>query len=149
MSYIPPPFVPRLPRPLPESPRELRFVIDGQPVPAQMGVLLRGGGLATKDKRHARVRSYKDRVRLFTMLAARQVNWSCGPEQDVSVLLRAFLENARVIDCDNIAKAALDAIKGAAFPDDRQVVDLRVVKTIDREKPRLEVEIVKLGTTGA
>ena len=69
-----------------------------------------------------------------------------GAEYQVNFVPKVKLE--AVVD-DAAVAGAVDAIKGAAFPDDRQVVDLRVVKAIDREKPRLEVEIVKLGTTGA
>lgn len=123
-------------------PAVLRYTIDGMCVPAQMGVLLPGGGIARKGT--ARVRSYKQRVAILTMLRVRQVRWTCGPEERISVTLRAFVEDARVIDVDNIAKAALDAIKRVAFPDDRQVVDLHVFKRIDRERPRVEVTIERI-----
>ena len=132
-----------LPRPLPEPPRVLRFTIEGEPVPAQMGAVFPDGRVA---KQHPRVRSYKDRARLLTGLNVRRAQWSAGPEESFAVTLRAFVGTLRVIDCDNIAKLALDCLKHIAFPDDRQVMRLLVEKELDRERPRLEVEIERLGS---
>ena len=43
-------------------------------------------------------------------------------------------------DCDNVAKAILDALNGHAYHDDSQVVDLRVIKYYS-DQPRVEVII--------
>ena len=43
-------------------------------------------------------------------------------------------------DCDNIAKAVLDALNGIAFDDDAQVVKLHVYKKY-ADTPRVEVSI--------
>lgn len=45
-------------------------------------------------------------------------------------------------DCDNIAKAVLDALNGIAYYDDSQVVTLTVDKLYS-DTPRVEVEISK------
>lgn len=135
---------PVLPRPCAEPPAELRFVVPGEPVPAQMGTLLPGGGVATKGKQLARVRQYKDHVRLRSMVAINAKGWRASPEETFIVELDAFVGNERTIDVDNIAKAALDAIKGTVFPDDRQVVDLRVRKWLHKSEPRLEVRVVRV-----
>ncbi len=44
------------------------------------------------------------------------------------------------IDCDNLAKAVLDALNGSAYADDRQVCDLTVRKRYS-DNPRVEVII--------
>lgn len=43
-------------------------------------------------------------------------------------------------DTDNIAKIVLDALNGLAYPDDKQVVELQVLKTYDLDG-YVEVEL--------
>ena len=133
-----------LPRPLAEPPRVLRFVIEGDVVPAQMGVLIPGVGYANRDPRGARARSYKDKVRMLTSFAVRKARWTSTPTEGFSVTLRAFVGTLRTIDLDNIFKNVLDGLKCVAFPDDRQVHELHGYKALDRDHPRLEVEIARL-----
>jgi crossover junction endodeoxyribonuclease RusA len=44
-------------------------------------------------------------------------------------------------DIDNYAKGIFDAIKGICFIDDRQIVELHILRFDDRENPRVEMEI--------
>lgn len=44
-------------------------------------------------------------------------------------------------DLDNYAKVCLDALKGAAYNDDDQVVELHMWRHDDKGNPRVEVEI--------
>ena len=44
-------------------------------------------------------------------------------------------------DSDNIAKVVMDALNGIAYVDDRQVIDLRVVKKYSNEKEGLDIII--------
>jgi crossover junction endodeoxyribonuclease RusA len=44
-------------------------------------------------------------------------------------------------DLANREKQLLDALEGAVIADDKQVWDLRLVRHLDRESPRVEVEI--------
>lgn len=44
-------------------------------------------------------------------------------------------------DLDNVLKATLDALKGAAFVDDGQVVELHARRLEDKAFPRVEVEV--------
>lgn len=118
----------------------MNFTIPGDPVPAQMGALLPGGGIATRGQ--GRVRAYKDRVRLYTLRAVQIDGWNARDgAARYAVWLHVFVGDARVIDADNCAKALLDGIKRIAFPDDRQVHELHVYKRIDRERPRVDVVI--------
>lgn len=124
-------------------PSVLRFVVPGEPVPAQPAAIV-NGYVARKGR--ARQRAYRDHVRIHTIVAVNAVRWRSTPDDRYSVVLRAFLGNLRVIDCDNIAKSSLDGIKTIAFPDDRQIVDLHIYKRLDADHPRLEVEITRLPT---
>lgn len=137
-----------LPRPHPEPPLELRVVVLGEPVPAQMGTLIPGVGFANRDKKSARVRSYKDHVRLRAMLEIHKSGWRSTPDETFAVELRAYVGSLRVIDVDNICKSVLDALKGTVFPDDRQVVELHARKVLDRDRPRLELAVRRLDAQG-
>lgn len=56
----------------------------------------------------------------------------------VIVTLRVF-RPARRGDLDNSIKVVLDALKGAAFDDDGQVVELHAYRYDDKRRPRVEV----------
>lgn len=45
-------------------------------------------------------------------------------------------------DLDNRLKVLIDALKGVAFDDDDQVVEIHAWRDDDKENPRVEVEVV-------
>ncbi len=47
-------------------------------------------------------------------------------------------------DLDNRLKVTLDALRGIAFHDDSQVVEIRAVRHDDKGNPRVEIEILEL-----
>lgn len=47
-------------------------------------------------------------------------------------------------DGDNIAKIILDSLNKIAFDDDKQIIDLRVIKKFTEENERVEFEIKKI-----
>jgi Holliday junction resolvase RusA-like endonuclease len=117
----------------------LAFTVPGDPVPAQMGRIGIGGKILVS----GRVKGYRDKVRLHTRMHVQKQDWQRGDASArYAVTLRCFVEDNRVIDCDNLAKCILDGIKREAFHDDRQVVDLHVFKRVDRERPRVEIEVM-------
>ena len=63
----------------------------------------------------------------------------------VRVELRFYRATARRCDWDNLAKLVCDALNGAAWDDDDQIVSAEVHKGIDRENPRTEVIIEAIG----
>lgn len=126
-------------------PSELHVTVPGEPVPTQPAAVV-NGRVATKGR--GRQTEYRERVRIYTMLAVNKCHWRSTSNETYSVVMRAFVGNSRTIDVDNIAKGALDGLKTIAFPDDRQVVDLRVVKALDATRPRLEVTVVRLTSAG-
>jgi Holliday junction resolvase RusA-like endonuclease len=123
----------------------LRVTILGEPVPAQMGALLWNGQVAKKGTE--RSRAYKKHVGLLTRLAVNKSGWHATKDDRFAVTARFFVGNERTIDVDNCAKCLLDGLKLAAFPDDRQVVELHLYKSIARGNPRTEVEIVRSVTS--
>lgn len=59
---------------------------------------------------------------------------------DVCVSIVAFMPDRRR-DLDNTIKPALDALQGAAYANDRQIVKLIAEKRYDKLNPRLEIEL--------
>lgn len=47
----------------------------------------------------------------------------------------------RVGDLDNTLKATLDSLRGVAFGDDSQVVELHAYRADDKENPRVEIQV--------
>jgi len=105
-----------------------------------MGAMLSNGRVV----KPTRVRDYQHHARDYAQLAVNRAQWTATPEESFAVTLRVFVGNLRTIDVDNCSKSILDALKRVAFPDDRQVVELHVYKAIDRERPRVEVEVRRI-----
>ena len=81
-------------------------------------------------------RAYRERCHLVA-LAQR------ARPLDGEVAVRAVVYMARLgCDLDNRAKVLLDALSGAAWHDDAQVADLHLIRRLDRDDPRVEVEIL-------
>ena len=59
--------------------------------------------------------------------------------------LRFYRATARRCDWDNLAKLVCDALNGAAYGDDDQIVTAEVHKGIDRDNPRTEIRIEQIG----
>lgn len=68
-----------------------------------------------------------------------------GHKHDVIVTLRLYRPLAAG-DLDNRIKATLDALKGHAFTDDKQVVEIHAFRFDDKANPRVEVEIIEKTT---
>ncbi len=49
----------------------------------------------------------------------------------------------KVGDLDNVLKPILDSIKGWAFDDDKQIVEINAKRCDDKENPRIELEVVE------
>lgn len=59
----------------------------------------------------------------------------------VSVRIVVYRGSRRRCDVDNLAKQVLDGLNGVAWDDDCQVDDLHVTRRLDRERPRVVVEV--------
>jgi Holliday junction resolvase RusA-like endonuclease len=58
---------------------------------------------------------------------------------------RFYRKNAVTADTTNMLKVVEDGLNGLAWVDDRQLVDVRGTREIDRDNPRTEVEIWTVG----
>ena len=82
----------------------------------------------------AEARAYKRRVALTSR---------CRPlDGPVAVTVRWF-RGRKAGDLDNRLKCLLDALKGVAFADDRQVAEIHAYRYEDRVTPRVEVRVGK------
>lgn len=80
-------------------------------------------------------RRFKQRCRLVALAQCR------APMQgDVSVAAVVYFRDRRR-DLDNVLKPLLDALQGAAYVNDRQIVHLDFRKALDPKAPRIELEL--------
>ena len=82
--------------------------------------------------------AFRHAVRIIAQVQA--VKPIMGP---VAVFLDVYRPRKRG-DLDNIQKATLDALQGAAYRDDEQVQQLTAVRYDDKRAPRIEVSVVPL-----
>jgi len=62
----------------------------------------------------------------------------------LSVTVRLFYATKRKADWDNAHKLWQDALSGIVWEDDSQIVEAHVFKGYDKERPRIELEIVEV-----
>ena len=81
-------------------------------------------------------RSYRKRARLVGAAQAKADPFTVP----VCVSLHVVTPTRRG-DLDNRVKPTLDALQGLAFDDDKRVVEIRATRSVDKENPRVEVEV--------
>ena len=64
-------------------------------------------------------------------------------EGPVAAEITLYWPNRRNHDIDNI-KSLLDACTGILWKDDGQITDLHLMKSVDKEKPRVEMRVWEL-----
>jgi Holliday junction resolvase RusA-like endonuclease len=117
----------------------VKFTVSGNPVPWERNDSRQGARFTAP-----RTREYEARVRAVAQLA--NVQPLEGP---VRLVLRFFRATARRCDVDNLSKSIQDALNGVAYLDDSQIARLEVEKGIDRELPRVEIEVTLLAVAPA
>ena len=111
------------------------FLVDGNPVPKQ-STRFDGRGHAHTDPR---VKAWQDIVSLRAKEAMQTREIIKG---QVAVRLVFVLKTHRPMDCDNLSKGVLDAIKNIVFEDDSEVFNLHIVKhVIPKANPGVMVEV--------
>lgn len=78
--------------------------------------------------------------RAFKQAAALVARGHSPLDGDVSVTFKAYRPR-KCGDLDNLFKLGLDALKGVAFHDDKQVVHIEAFRGDDKHNPRLEVYV--------
>lgn len=117
-----------------DKPAAIAFEVQGQPVAKQSFRYGNGHGYQPD-----RVTAWETAV---AWAAAQAMTGRAPLTGPLSVRLDFHLPSRRKVDCDNLAKAALDGCtQGGLFADDSQIVDLHIFKHfVTRDAARLEVQ---------
>ena len=121
------------------NPREVAFIIPGNPIPWARQRIARNGHHFTD----ARTKRAKETV------AAHALNeMSRGGRQPltgpVKVTLLFFRETRQRCDLDRLCSLPLDAMNEIVYDDDLQVVELKARKEVDKEYPRTEIVVEEM-----
>lgn len=151
------------------APLELRFVVDGPPVPIQRPRFdprtkrtypdFKGNDYKVRVRGEARAAAARERV--DGRLVRREPRWPSSDDcakavyrrrgtpspkcscdwcsRRYEVELLLVVADKRARDLDNLAKGILDGSTGALWRDDSQVVRLAMTKAINPTRPRVEV----------
>lgn len=65
-------------------------------------------------------------------------------EKDCRVDIKLTFPTKRKSDIDNRLKVILDGLNNKAYIDDSQITELHVYKTYEKNKPRIEIEVIEL-----
>jgi crossover junction endodeoxyribonuclease RusA len=96
-----------------------------------------------KMKPGMRIMSQKARDRKEQYGWEAKSQWHKGILQgDVEINIRLYFGDKRRRDWDNYHKLSIDALTGIVWEDDSQIQIAHVRKYYDKEKPRIEVEII-------
>ena len=85
-----------------------------------------------------RGRKYKDAIEKILVMEMENKD---KIESDCSVSITFYFDNRRKNDIDNYGKPLLDFMSDIVYGDDRQIVDLRLVKFYDKKRPRIEIKV--------
>ena len=103
------------------------------PVPPSAGLYWRiARGRIVKT---AAARAYQQGVKL------RALAQGCRPISGPLAVTVQWFRAARRGDLDNQLKVVLDALQGAAYRNDNQIVELHAYRLEDRQNPRLQIAI--------
>lgn len=108
---------------------DVEVTIPGRPIAWQ-----RAGSNGRVRYTPTRVAQAQDEIRWLT-IAALPGGWDPTPDP-VRLDLRFAMPNDHTADVDNLAKLVMDALNHVLYVDDRQVVQLMVERTVDRDAPR-------------
>jgi Holliday junction resolvase RusA-like endonuclease len=110
----------------------INIIVEGQPVPKQSYRAVKGGGYTDP-----RMKAWQTAVAWKATEVMQGRDPLSGP---VSVRLVFTLSTHRRVDCDNLSKGTLDGLRKIVFGDDSQVVNLHVVKHVEKN-PGVLIEI--------
>jgi Holliday junction resolvase RusA-like endonuclease len=133
------------------------FRVYGFPVPqARPRAAFKDGQIRVYDPANSRDWKRTVHSEASRVVAERSARFPMKGPLSVSLVFHMFrpkthaktLHHQTAPDVDNLAKAALDAMTGCLFLDDKQIVSLTVTKGYG-EQPGVEVEIMELADRGA
>ena len=112
----------------------ISFFVPGEPIAKQSFRYVKGGGYTPQN-----VKNWEIDVGYYTSINVVET-LSCP----VKVELVFTLSTRRRVDLDNLSKAVLDGMKRIAFQDDSQVIELKISKNVNKEKPGVMISIQSL-----
>lgn len=112
----------------------IEFTVPGEPRPKERPRFGKRGVYTPR-----RTSAFERKVQ-FAALAAK-LKRAVG---HVAISLQFCLGNARRVDIDNLIKSVLDALNGIAWEDDAQITNLRAMKCVDRDDPRVWICIEEI-----
>ncbi|HAR46102.1 MAG TPA: hypothetical protein DCS05_08010 [Nitrospiraceae bacterium] len=122
------------------APALIAFFVEGEPRPKQsFRVAGHGRGFTP-----ARVKAWQTDVACEAQRAMREIGRFNEPFDMRLLVVRLifFLGDHRRVDLDNLSKAVLDGLNGICYDDDRQIVELKLKKTVVSDKnQRLGVNV--------
>lgn len=124
-----------------DEPQSIRVVVPGPPVPWE-----RTRGSNGHRYNAPRTRAYESHVRMCASAEVLRMRWpkpQSGYRYDVTMLIH--FSDARRRDLTNVAKAVEDACNGVIWHDDSEITRLLLLGAIDRVRPRVEVDVLRLG----
>lgn len=116
----------------------LAFVIPGPPVPLARARVVNGHAFTPQ-----RSADYKRHVASCARAAITANHWHYG--ESYAVTVRVYRQ-ARRGDLDNFVKAVLDGMTMAnVWQDDKFVYEIHSTMAVDKDNPRVEVEVIAGG----
>jgi Holliday junction resolvase RusA-like endonuclease len=125
--------------------QRVAFVVQGNPIPkARPRVVLREGQ-RPRAYTPRQTKAYEAEVAWAAKQAMRGRTPFAGP---VGMTLKFYRATRARADGDNLEKAIADAMNGLVYLDDDQVVECHRYKRLDRQWPRVEVEVWEVEEVG-
>jgi crossover junction endodeoxyribonuclease RusA len=123
----------------------LSFTIPGAPHGKERPRLGKDGHVYTPKT----TRTYEHAVKMHALVATHRARWRPTPEAKFAVTMRVYFATERRADVDNVMKAVSDAMNGVVYPDDSLIAEMHMYKSLDRERPRVEVTVGVLEVEAA
>ena len=124
------------------------FTVYGPPVGKQRARVVRGGRASftpAQTKRYeAEVANEASKAVCLAELESDRY-WNARAQYGYCVRAAIYFPDARRRDIDNVGKSVCDALNGVLYVDDSQIVELHLLKFIDRENPRIDVTVTVVG----
>jgi Holliday junction resolvase RusA-like endonuclease len=104
---------------------EVRFVLEGRPVPKERPRMARNGHVYTPTKTKDAESAVAEAYAKASIATHGKIVKMVG---DVEIRMGFMMPDRRRSDWDNLAKLVCDALNGVAYDDDTQIVNAQIFK---------------------
>lgn len=115
------------------------FTTEGKPTPKQRHRHTKRGRTYTAKKTKT-----AEAAIAFIAQSSRPKIWPMDKATRYRLEVRAVYSDRRHGDLDNVVKLVSDGLNGIAYPDDRQIAELKASRSFDNDNPRTEVRVTVL-----